>query len=461
MTGLGIVLEETDSPLLLRNRFQGSDIVKESEALLPPLLHELDTPGKSLPLLGLAGVDALLSLSLVSPSETGLHPVDSAASDVNPDLQSIVVPTGFTSETSELEFDSKLLAFPTIEPPTPALTTFLSLLATLSTQLPQQAGSTNTSPLNRLKSLKKGIRKLSLSRMSLSMSLSASTPALPSDLVPLSARPSMSPVQAEFPNDVSSLSSHCGSSPMSTYSGLGLRNAACSCPPLYSKQGNLVDCVHQYLAPNLPHAGGLNLGLLPKSRRRTLSQSNWTNNGAPLPLPIITLSDNLPSSSENLSSVDQSFFGTFSRSPLSTNTFSGESTLHSNEDMGGTLSRLNTPEDLIDYLIYLSEHKKSVEDAFAAAKDRLLSSGWCSRHDIENLNLQRDVSLSQIDTKLLQIEEKLNSEFQVSMLNNINVHSKDNAQKTETVREPLSPSLRVLEKKFILFLLEQQALHSA
>lgn len=456
MTGLGIVLEETDSPVILRKGFQDSDLSVESEALLPPLLHELDAPGKPLPLLGLGGAAVLLPPSLVSPSEGGLHPIDSGASEVNPELQSLVVPTGFTSECSEIEFDSKLLAFPTIEPPTPALATFLSLLTSLSAQPPQQAGSTTSSPLSRLKSLKKGIRKLSLSRMSSSMSLSASSPALPIELVSLSARPSMSPVQAEFHHEVSSQSSHCDSSPMSSYSGLGMRNASCSCPPLYTKQGNCVDCIHQGHAANMPQSA-ISLG---KVRRRTLSQSNWTSNGAPLPLPIITLSDNLPSSSENLSSVDQSFFGTFSRSPLSTNTFSGESALHSSEDIGGALSKLKTPEDLIDYLIYLSEHKKSVEDAFAVAKDRLLSSGWCSRHDFENLNLQRDVSLSQIDTKLLQIEEKLNSEFQVSMLNNIDVQSKQNASKPETVREPLSPSLKVLEKKFILFSLEQQALRS-
>lgn len=150
-----------------------------------------------------------------------------------------------------------------------------------------------------------------------------------------------------------------------------------------------------------------------------------------------------------------------SQSPLSGHTSNADFNKQQHEDMGDALTKLNTPEDLIDYLIYLSEHKKSVEEAFTVAKDRLLSSGWCSKHDIENLNLQRDVSLSQIDTKILKIEAKLNSDFNVSMLNNINVLSStksNNGRKSEDAREPLSPSLKVLEKKYLLFSLEQQAI---
>lgn len=459
MSGLGIVLEESDSPVLLRTGFLPKEKTTiESETLLPPLLHELDLPEKPVPILVLGSSAGSASPSLSSPSDSGVHP---QLPQLDQDLQSLVVPTGFTSESSEIEFDSKLLSFPSIEPPTPALTTFLNLLASLSTQPSQQAGSVNSSPLSRLKSLKKGIRKLSLSRIGSSISLAASSSTPPIDQSPVATRINLSPTQMEYHNDLCSLSSNSDSSPLSTFSGLGLRNASCSCPPSYGKHSSTAESCQLNSTSALPHTNSVGQILLPKSRRRTLSQSYWSGNASTLPQPIITLSDNLPSSSENLSSVNQSFFGTLSQSPLSGHTSNADSTKQHFEDSGDALDKLNTPEELIDYLIYLSEHKKSVEEAYAVAKDRLLSSGWCSKHDIENLNLQRDVALSQIDTKILKIEAKLNSEFSVSMLNNIDVlpsTKSNNGRKPEITREPLSPSLKVLEKKYLLFSLEQQAI---
>lgn len=461
MSGLGIVLEESDSPALLRTGFVLQEkTTMESETLLPPLLHELDLPEKPVPILVLGSSAGSTSPSLISPLDSGIPPVNSKLSRLNHDLQSLVVPAGFTSESSEIDFDSKLLSFPSIEPPTPALTTFLTLLASLSTQPSQQAGSINTSPLSRLKSIKKGIRKLSLSRIGSSISLAASSTP-PIDHSPVATRIHLSPTQLEYHNDVSSLTSNSDSSPLSTFSGLALRNASCSCPPSCGKHDSTVEGCQLNSISALSYTNSAGQVLLPKSRRRTLSQTYGSGNGPALPQPIITLSDNLPSSSENLSSVDQNFFGTISQSPLSGHLSGCEQTSKQYETTGDALTKLNTPEDLIDYLIYLSEHKKSVEEAFAVAKDRLLSSGWCSKHDIENLNLQRDVSLSQIDTKILQIEAKLNSEFNVSMLNNINVLSStkgNKSRKSEDARAPLSPSLKVLEKKYLLFSVDQQAM---
>lgn len=454
MSGLGIVLEESDSPSLLRTGFMDADKTVEAETLLPPLLHEQDSPDKSLPLLGLVGTSASIPPSLASPADSGIQPIRSVEFDVHHDLQSMVVPTGFSSETSEIEFDSKLLSFPSIEPPTPSLTTFLTILVTLSGQGPQAAASLTPSPLSRLKSFKKGIRKLSLSRMGSSISLAA--PSLSPDLSTQTNRPNISPLQLECHNDASYLSSCNESSPLSSLGALVFCRASCSSPSSPSKQGDYGECSHQHTSSALPFVSSAGQIPLPKVRERIHSQL-WNGNGAVLPLPIITLSDNLPSSTENLSGVDQSFFGTVCRSPLSANTTNADT---NTSEIGNTLSKFNTPEDLIDYLLYLTDHKRSVEGAFTVAEDRLLNSGWCSRHDIENLNLQRDVSLSQIDTKLLQIEEKLNSEFQISMLNNINGYTsaKDDGRRKPGVREPLSPCLRVLEKKYLLSSLEQKAI---
>lgn len=460
MSGLCIVLEESDSPAVLREVLK-LDQQMEVETLLPPLLHELDTPEKPMPFLGLSNGTSSLTPSMLSSSgEKGL--TDPTTSEANQELQSLVVPTRFNSESSEIEFDSMLLSFPSIEPPTPSLTTFLNLLASLSTQPQHQASTTNTSPLSRLKSFKKGIRKLSLSGLGSSVSLAGSTPIQTIDPSPPLGRPDMSPSQPEYHNDSTSLSSNSDNSPLSIFSGLVLRNASWSCPPGYGKTGTPGEVTQTNSSSGFFHASSTGQILLKKSRRRTHSQSQWPGNSSTLPSPIITLSDNLPSSSENLSGVEQSFFSTISRSPLSLGINNIESNRYNQDEEGNALSKLNTAEDLIDYLIYLSEHKKSVEEAFVVAKDRLSGSGWCSQHDIENLNLQRDVSLSQIDTKLLQIEEKLNSDFHVSMLNNINMVTpakcQNTSRKAEEPKGSLCPSLKVLEKKYLLYALEQQAI---
>lgn len=46
------------------------------------------------------------------------------------------------------------------------------------------------------------------------------------------------------------------------------------------------------------------------------------------------------------------------------------------------------------------------------------ASGWCSQYDLHNLQLQQDSSRCQIDTLILRIEERLNRDFDYSMLNN-------------------------------------------
>lgn len=117
------------------------------------------------------------------------------------------------------------------------------------------------------------------------------------------------------------------------------------------------------------------------------------------------------------------------------------------------LNNLTTSGELIEYSLYLNEHKKSVVSAYDATRERLINSGWCSNHDLENLSLQKDSSLSQIDTKLLQIEEKLNLEFQLLMLNNPTLQI-DQAKHlvAPSVREAsLSPSLKVLESQCYAF----------
>lgn len=458
MSGLGIVLEEADSPAVLRKDFQeASDTAVEEETLLPPLLHELDTPDQQISFIGPGGLTASVPSPVKFLTQGGLFPVSSRSSNDDLVIHSLVISSGISSEIDEFQFDFTLLSSPALEPPTPMLRNFLTLLISLSTHPTQQTTSTTSSLLNRLKILKKGIRKLSLSRIGSLMSLAGSVSALSTEHSTNSVRLSLSPVHADSINEFSSLSSDCESSPLSMYSGMAMRKASYSCSAAFGKQAGLGECANHITQA---HSTSTAQALPLKSRRRTLSlsQTQWSGAGLGFALHIITLTDNLDSSGENLSSVDQSFFESLNHSPMSTNTTRSEINQH--EEAGDALSKLNTPEDLFNYLIYLIEHKKSVQDAFFVAKERLLSSGWCSKLDIENLNLQRDVSLSQIDTKLLQVEEKLYSEFHLSILNNVNVPVTESCLNFEPARECMSPSLKSLERKFILFSLQQQGLHS-
>ncbi|KAM9887038.1 hypothetical protein OXX69_013469, partial [Metschnikowia pulcherrima] len=156
---------------------------------------------------------------------------------------------------------------------------------------------------------------------------------------------------------------------------------------------------------------------------------------------------------KNLDSIEQNFFENWTTpapDSMSQASASQVTTDDADIDQSDKLAILNTPDDLVEYSNYLSQHKKSVELAYDVSRNRLINSGWCSGHDIENLNLQRDSSLSQIDSKLLQIEEKLNSEFNISYLNNKHMQQMSPRQKC-AARVALSPSLKDLENKCLYF----------
>lgn len=112
-----------------------------------------------------------------------------------------------------------------------------------------------------------------------------------------------------------------------------------------------------------------------------------------------------------------------------------------------SISELTTLDELLDYSSFLHQQRDTVVHAFEVAHKRLQESGWCSTHDLQNLQLQQDTSLCQIDTKLLQVEEKLNADFDTSIFNN-----KPQQEKKEKEKElPRSPSLKVLESRCFSF----------
>lgn len=424
MNGLGIVLEEAE--LLPLRTTLGPPLSPHSfgdaEALLPPL------PDEDVMSIGLG---ASYATPLASPDAS---PTRSTAPSVEENhkvvLSDLFARPLHVLDPLALNIDAIPITFSAHE---------LHANNTMA-QAPAPQASTNTLPLKRLQSLKKGIRKLSLSKIGLSSATSTPTSEHPPPL------PVLLPLPVDSHHDASLLLSATDSLRSSTFSAQFL-------PAMGAHGATAVS------TPQVPtHAHLSSAGLMPKTRRRTLSNSQSTSTATtpPLPLPIITLSENLTSSRKNMVSIEQNFFESLGSAPMAlAQSVQLPPPEASSPLPDGGLSMLNTSDDLIGYSLYLSEHKKSVETAYDVTKERLSSSGWCSSHDLDNLSLQRDSSLRQIDTKLLQIEEKLNLDFHLSVLNNLphcNRHApaKDTALGPD-LRASLSPSLKVLESRCMTF----------
>lgn len=446
MSGLGIVLEEAESPVPLRAILaaptpQSPRIAPpnftDSEALLPPLPDDAAaTVARTSTASPLVAPSRLHFQMTGSPVASNMEFADESLpsqlisydNDLVRTQQSHKVLSDLFSDHLMYELDSLALneSTPMSFPPAD-LTSSGNNTVHLHQPPSLTSGSagltTNTSPLKRLKSLKNGIRKLSLLKMSSLLSVSspvvAETPVAP-------PRPTLTPTYTDPSQDVSLLSSTGDSLRSSTFSSL-------------AGVGQLAPASGS--TPQAPaHIHTASLGLLAKARRRTLSGSHCTLAATtpPLPLPIITLSENLNTTKETMVDIEQNFFENIG-------TVGGAASDKDN------LDKLTTSDELIEYSLYLNEHKKLVVGAYDATRERLISSGWCSNHDLENLSLQRDSSLSQIDTKLLQIEEKLNLEYQLLMLNNPTLAMPRGKHASNLREASLSPSLKVLESRCFAF----------
>lgn len=344
MNGLGIVIEEkemdTDGVHMpeeetKRNSYLGVVPVSmvtpdsENEILLPPLPND--------------------ETGTVPSSIMSDHKASVATSISNDSCLSLEIET-----TCKDSLFSEFVQNPTYELNSPSLKIdplFANLALNEAPQMADQSATTsnNTSPLRRLKNFKKGIRKLSLSKMS--------APSM-NDLVsnaPTSVRPGVSPLITEETID----------SFLSASTIESLHSAA-------------------------------------KARKSSLITPMTTPISSPVGSPIITLSENLSSSSKNINDLERNFFRN-----LNTNGATPEVS---------TMEDLTKLEDLIKYLNFLNQLKIQVIDAFELTKERLIKFGWCSDDDLNNLQFQKDSSLLQIDTRILQLEKKLNKQYNTSIL---------------------------------------------
>lgn len=458
MKGLGIVLEESESPhptTLSPSPSISDSRHKDREALLPPL-PDADPDA----IIATPVVPQLLNSPTAShmghlPSrhlqqdgeDPFLQPPSKAMADIFSDLllalydldllaladsctSTLAFPTVETSSGLALARSQTPVLLPTVNtgmstlgPGPPGLIGSASctnvnsnasgavVLATCSSGCMagcancshQPQNSNSTLPLKRLKSLKMGIRKLSLPKLGGSLSL-LPTPVV--ELLPQLVRPMLLPQHTDINLQDDTLLSLAGESlRLSTFSAsMGYAGMGAGISTTVSTPGAPT---HGYSS-----SGGLGLGLglallVSKQRQRALLNPTLT------PQATVTVLGNMGQSKKNLQDLEQIFLNSLAEEASASD--SASSPLSPNSS---SVHQLSTSDELIEFLMFLNEHKKSVESAFEMAKQRFTSSGWCLNHDIVNLGLQRDTSLSLIDTKLLQIEERLNSEFNLLMLNN-------------------------------------------
>lgn len=468
MSGLGIVLEEAELPRPLSQAasptlappFDENDAISknsaendpESDVFAEPLLPPLPKGEPFLrSILTLFALLNELPPSSHAHSNSGLTVGDDSALALNDFLLGKLY-TSYELDSPSLNIENMPLQFPDPHP-SPQNSHSASGAASGAagaTNLP----SSGSSPLRRLKSLKMGIRKLSLLKITSPAFLSLLNTSTPAHellaLLPVAkssfdeihtsahARPASSPLQPQQGHDTLLLaSSSLRSLTFSGQSGHNGQNLTTSSTTTDSAKNHT-----------------LTLG---NGRRRTLLNPMLALAALtpPIPSPVITLSENLSHSKKTLSDTEQSFFDNLQTSAAGSEvnlTHSGSRDDQVREKID-SIDKLSTSDELIEYSIFLHEHKKLIEDAFDATKDRLSHSGWCSSNDLENLALQRDSSLSQIDTKLLKIEERLNLRFNLLVLQNgglVPVASKKSVPKTPSI----SPSLKVLESRCLSFAME-------
>ncbi|CAH2354059.1 hypothetical protein CLIB1423_14S01112 [[Candida] railenensis] len=319
----------------------------------------------------------------------------------------------------------------------------------------------STSPLKRLKSLKNGIRKLSLSSLNSNSSVSKSAPATNSSTPITSQRPILSPIQTSIANSEKSLSQDSSSTNSDSYES----SSNTDNNPSSTTNSHSLSIMTNSSYP-----------LSISKRSRAFSGSALTPITPPYSSPVITLSDNLQNSKKSLLNIEHSYFDALNVSKSQNHTlnnihgaqsnssnsssarFDYDDDLHSSNSPIHSVSELSKPSELIDYFMFLKEQKKTVIDAFEVTTRKLKESGWCSEHDLNNLQLQQDSSLCQLDTKLLQIKERLDTEFNMSLFNESTINSQGNnashhsngfevLQKQQTS----SPSLKVLENRCFSF----------
>ncbi|KAI5963782.1 uncharacterized protein KGF55_002662 [Candida pseudojiufengensis] len=347
-------------------------------------------------------------------------------------------------------------------------------LSSLTTNLNQTNSSDSstttekTSPLKKLKSLKNGIRKLSLGSNNNSNS-NISTPITPkfpnlastnSVTKSFTLRPTLTPLQFDNDNKSSNLT---------------------IATPTPIPQPNTSNTNHQHHHSSSSSASTSSslTSILRAKRVRASSQGNFNNNNnninpvftpitpPPMVSPIITISENLQSSKTTMNNMEQNYFeslATQTNSTISSTTLTSSPNTKTIQPIT-SIEEMKNINDLINYFHFLYNQKQSISKIFEKTKEKLNKSGWCSTTDLNNLQLQQDSQNCQIDSTIAKIEEKLNRDFNYSIINQNNYFTDDDNENEredddeevedydikDEFKNTISPSLKVLESRCFSF----------
>lgn len=409
--GLGIVIEEKDpngeASYLDNNNLENPNTPRsnkrisstENEILLPPLPHgEIDL--NRTPSLTNSNTDDVNTVELLNSGDIEVSRRNSDFSDF---LSKQNDYSNYELDSPNLKIDSKFQVFPTLNK------SYHQNTETNSTHSGVNASNgnistNNTSPLKRLKSLKNGIRKLSLT------SLSGSRSSSNIMLIKQETIAQNEPRSSESSNRLS------------------LSN---------------VDS----FSVNSNSAQHTSTGVETKKRTRTYSYPIVnTPLTPPVSSPVVTVSENLSAAKKSLYSSEQSYFESINLRPSISAANSFDSDMFENDQ----LKNADT-NSLVNYLRFLKQQKKTVIDAYELTKSKLADSGWCSAHDLNNIQLQQDTSLCQIDTKLSQIKEELFKETNSE-------ESPNSKSSTSNEKDDPLQSLKVLESKYLVIAESQKNL---
>lgn len=420
-----------------------------TESLLPPLpdaVEDLNTP----PAFSSTATNYEDSLSTSTDNDSNHSNIN--VSDMYVHSKSSFSNYALDSPSLLLDQHSTLQMFPSLGKTGESLSsssTTTNIVSTTSTPATSaihlstvSTANERTSPLKRLKN---GIRKLSLSSNNSNNSSSCSTPTAPK-FAPLSLPPNM--INNNYTTAISS------GAPLNPIPLRPILSPIQVAKPMTSVS-NQTNQSQQQPLHSASSSTSTNSSFSSKiERARALSQGTtiFTPVTPPVASPVITIGDDLSNGKKTLSKIEQSYF---------------------DSNQVNSVDELITVDDLLNYLQFLIQQRTVLDDVFQKTKEKLQASGWCSEHDLNNLQLQQDSSRCQIDTSLLKIEERLNREFSCSVLGNdhsvggipvakrgqkhsnvatpTTTHSKQSSMLGDERESTISPSLKVLESRCISF----------
>lgn len=391
MNGLGIVLEEQTQEMDKESSHgyrdqattppQNSHMTsilsheKSPEILLPPLPDEND-------------LNESFTSQMSSPSKDQSHSHDNVSSYDGPDSysgsNSLVDHSSNTlgKSTQDLQdsesyfFQNSNGSFSTYELDSPSINLdgshIFPSISSASNSTSTSNTTTNTSPLKRLRSLKKTIRKLSLSKPD-SSKFQGFSGSIQEGQLDNSQTPNL---QSSGIN--SSLGPALGSS---------ISNQTTS--SLNSNERPQVLPIQSHFKTLSQDSNGSCNTI--DSRLKGSTPTTPSNMSS----PVITLSDSSLLTKEQLQKIEQNYFETFKMDA------SDKSTDLKGDDKG--LSQSN----LMNYYNHLINERNLINDSYNLTKARLVKSGWCSNDDLNNLNVQKNNQLNQLNGKINEINSRL------------------------------------------------------